>query len=252
MHHKVFFILLLISIGVFNSFSESGNKLDVIVIDAGHGGKDPGSIGVNGIKEKDVNLSIALKLGELIQQTYPDMKVIYTRSTDEFVEVHDRTVIANNNKAKLFISIHANHKKEEESDKNGFEIYLLNKERTPEAVAITQKQNFHMDFERFNADSSDNFIFYSLAQAGFLKYSEYLSSFFEMNLLNDTEIASRGVLEAGYWVLLGASMPSVLVETGYLSDEKDANYLASSEGQISIAKALFEGFNMYKMLYESD
>jgi len=229
-----------------------GDKLDVIVIDAGHGGKDPGTIGVSGIKEKDINLSIALKLGDLIQERYPGIRIIYTRTKDEFIEVHERTIIANNNKAELFISIHANHKKEEESEKKGFEIYMLNKDKLPEAVVITQKENKGLNFQQYGADTTDYYIYYALIQNGYLKFSEYLASFLQMNLVNTTELSSRGIMQAGYWVLLGASMPSVLVETGYISDANDEKYLASEEGQKSIAKALSEGFDSYKMLYDSN
>ncbi|MGA2669489.1 MAG: N-acetylmuramoyl-L-alanine amidase [Ignavibacteria bacterium] len=253
MTYKFINILIIISFSlIFNSTVISADKLDVIVIDAGHGGKDPGTIGLKGTKEKDINLAIAIKLGELIQQRYPEMKVIYTRTKDEFIEVHERTLIANNNRAKLFISIHANHKKEEESEKNGFEIYMLNPDKLSEAVAITQKENSLIKFQQYNADTTDSYIYYSLVQNGFLKFCEYLSSSLEINLINTTELASRGVMQAGYWVLLAASMPSVLVETGYISDENDEKYLSSGVGQLNVAKALFGGFNTYKMLYETN
>jgi N-acetylmuramoyl-L-alanine amidase len=242
--------LLIIPIELFAYNTQTG-KLDVVVVDAGHGGKDPGTLGDSGTKEKDITLSIALKVGGLIEQNYPSVKVIYTRKTDEFVEVRDRTAIADNNKAKLFISIHVNHKKEEESQKNGFEIYLLNKERFPEAVAITQKENSNLKFQQSGNDPVDNFIFSSLAQTGYLKFGEFLTQNFEMNLIDFTNLSSRGVIQAGFWVLL-ASMPSVLVETGYISDPEDEKYLTSTEGQINIAKALFQGFSSYKVLFEMD
>lgn len=230
--------------------SYAGNKLDVIVIDAGHGGKDPGTMGVNGSKEKNINLSIALKLGDLIQKKFPDIKIIYTRSTDNYLEVHDRTVIANKNKAKLFISIHCNHKKEEESEKKGFEIYLLNMERMPEAIGITLRENMQLKYQQATRDTTSMFIYNSLVENGYLKFTENLSSLFELNLLDNTTLESRGIMQAGFWVLLGASMPSVLVETGYLSDANDEKYLSSDEGQQNFAKALLEGFSEYKLLYE--
>ena len=115
-------------------------KLDVIYIDAGHGGKDPGTIGDNtGVQEKSIVLPIAIKLGRMIEEKYPEIKILFSRTTDEYSQVKDRTIAANNQKAKLFISIHANHKKQEESDKQGFEIYLLNKERMPEAVEFNNE-----------------------------------------------------------------------------------------------------------------
>jgi len=245
-------IFLTLFIMIIDHSCTFGDKLEVIVIDAGHGGKDPGTIGVSGIKEKDINLSIALKLGDMIQQRYPGIKIIYTRTKDEFIEVHERTAIANNNKAELFISIHANHKKEEESEKSGFEIYMLNKDKMPEAVVITQKENKSLNFQQSGADTTDYYIYCALVQNGYLKFSEYLASFLQMNLVNTTELASRGIMQAGYWVLLAASMPSVLVETGYISDVIDEKYLASEEGQKRIAEALSVGFSSYKMLYDSN
>ncbi len=227
-------------------------KLDVIYIDAGHGGKDPGTIGdKTGVQEKNIVLPIAMKLGKLIEEKYPGIKIIYSRTTDEYSQVKDRTIDANNQKAKLFISIHANHKKQEESDKQGFEIYLLNKERFPEAVEFTMKQNFQIAFQQFGKDTLDNFIFSSLAQAGYTRLSEYFASIIEVNMLDHSELISRGVYQAGNWVTLGASMPSVLIETGYLSDINDEKYLSGEKGQNDISIALFNAFQNYKTLYES-
>jgi N-acetylmuramoyl-L-alanine amidase len=223
--------------------------LDVIYIDAGHGGKDPGTMTVM-VKEKDINLPIALKLGSLIQSAFPKTKIYYSRTGDEYTDPRERAAQANQLKAKLFISIHVNHKKEEETDKNGFEIYLLNKDRMNEAVEITQKENTNLNFKQFGNDETDKFIFSSLAQYGYLKYTEYLASFFQSKLIDMTTIASRGVLQSGFWVLLGASMPSVLVECGYISDENDEKFLTSVEGQTKIANALFEGYKSFKNVYE--
>src|SRR4029453_10696569 len=129
---KYFFFLLFIT---HYSLIIAQNKLDVIVIDAGHGGKDPGTIGdATGVQEKNIVLPIAVKLGTYIEQNFPSVRVIYTRTTDEFIELRDRSTIANENKAKLFISIHANHKKMEETQKIGFEIYLLKPEAMGEAI----------------------------------------------------------------------------------------------------------------------
>jgi N-acetylmuramoyl-L-alanine amidase len=229
----------------------SKGNLDVVVIDAGHGGKDPGTLGDSGSKEKDITLPIALKLGEFIKQSYPNINVIYTRKTDVFIEVKDRTVIANNNKAKLFISIHVNHKKDFETEKNGFEIYMLNKDRYPEAVEITEKENSKLKYQSTDKSDVNSYIFSSLAETGYLRFAEYLSNYMMMNLVNLTSLSSRGIMQAGFWVLL-ASMPSILVETGYISDENDAKYLISPEGQTNIAKALFQGFSIYKKYYEMD
>jgi N-acetylmuramoyl-L-alanine amidase len=243
---KYISVLLIAAVNIY-----AQNKLDVIVIDAGHGGKDPGTIGPSGVQEKNINLPIALKLGTLIQSTFPDIKIIYTRTKDDFVEVKERSEIANKNKAKVFISIHSNYKKKEETDKNGFEVYVLNPDRFPEAVSYTLKENLNLKFEQSGNDTTGKFIFSTLAEDGYQRLSEVLSSGIESSMISMTELASRGVMQSGLWVLLGSSMPAALVECGYLSDPDDEKYLSSDPGQTAVAKALFEGFVQYKMIYET-
>jgi N-acetylmuramoyl-L-alanine amidase len=244
------FIIYYLLFIIWSGDAAARNDLDVIVIDPGHGGKDPGTIGLTGVLEKNIVLPIALMLGEMIHKKFPSVKVVYTRVNDDFPSLRERTKIANDNKARLFISIHANHKKEEESEKNGFEIYIVNKERFPEAVEITMHENPLLQFRKYGADSVDNIIFSTLAQNGYYRFNEYLASAIEINMLNYTKLQSRGVMQAGFWVLLGASMPSILVETGYVSDANDEKYLSSLTGQSAIATALFNAFSNYKMLYE--
>lgn len=230
----------------------SQNRLDVIYIDAGHGGKDPGTIGdATGVQEKNIVLPVSMKLGKMIEEKYPGIRIIYSRTTDEYSAVKDRSRIANENKAKLYISIHANHKKKEESDKSGFEIYLLNRERFPEAVQFTIKENFHLNLAGMGKDSLDRFIAASLAQNGYARLSEYFASIIEVNMLSLTQLISRGTIQAGNWVNLEPSMPTVLVETGYLSDLGDEKYLSSESGQNDVAIALFNAFQQFKALYES-
>lgn len=246
---KYLFFLLLIT---HCSLLIGQNRLDVIAIDAGHGGKDPGTIGdKTGVYEKNIVLPIALKLGALIEKRFPLIRIIYLRKTDEFIELTERTRIANENKAKLFISIHANHKKQEESDKNGFEIYLLSKERFNEAVLITMKNNRLINFTQSGKDTIDNYIFSSLAQEGYYRFNEILANKIELNMLSYTQLESRGVMQAGFWVIVGPTMPSVLVETGYLSDLNNEMYLSSDKGQTDIAIALYNAFLNYKVFYES-
>lgn len=252
MNNRAYKIYLLLIFMIIFSSGYAKDKLDVIVLDAGHGGKDPGTIGLSRVKEKDINLAVTLKLGGLIKEAYPEIKIIYSRDRDEYIEVKERTITANKSKAKLFISIHSNHKKQEESEKNGFEIYVLNRERFPEAVEITLKENLVLEYQqsRLNRDETDKFIFSSLAQNSYLEYSQLLSSLSEINLINSSDVSSRGVFQSGFWVLVGASMPSMLIECGYLSDANDEKYLSSETGQGSIAKALLIAFVKYKMIYE--
>jgi N-acetylmuramoyl-L-alanine amidase len=226
------------------------NKLDVIVIDPGHGGKDPGTMNADGTQEKNIVLPIALRLGQLISQKFPEVRVIYTRDKDEFPQLHDRTKMANENKAKLFISIHANHKKQEETEKNGFEIYYMNLEHMPEAVSTAMNENNVLRFVRAGTDTTDKFIFSTLAQSGYMKYNEMLVSKLEISMLQSTQLLSRGPMQAGLWVNVHASMPSVLVETGYIDDPKDEKYLTSPEGQNAIATALYNAFTSFKYFYE--
>lgn len=227
-----------------SNLSASDNP-DLVIIDPGHGGKDPGTIGLNGSKEKDINLSIALKFGQLIQNSYPYIKIIFTRSADNFVDVKERTEKANTLKAKLFISIHCNHKKEEETEKNGFEIYVLNRDRFPEAIEMTV--NSLHNYNQFGNDETAKFIFSSFAQNAYFKYSSRFAESLQFNIINLTGLASRGIMQSGFWVLLGSSMPSVLIECGYLSDKNDESYLSSEEGQSNFANALLTAFSQYIM-----
>lgn len=247
-----FILLFVICSLLFVTCVKAQSRLDVIVIDAGHGGKDPGTIGdKTGVYEKNIVLPIAIKLGAYIEKTFPLIKIIYTRKTDEFIDLNERTRMANENNAKLFISIHANHKKKEESDKNGFEIYLLSRERFNDAALVTMKENKLVSYTQNGKDTIDNYIFSSLAQNGYFRFNEYLASKIDMNMSDLTQLASRGVFQAGFWVIVGASMPAVLVETGYLSDINNEQYLSTEKGQNDVALALFSAFQHYKLMYES-
>jgi N-acetylmuramoyl-L-alanine amidase len=248
---KLLFFLALFVIGFHFYLSPlQADKLDVVIIDPGHGGKDPGTIGLNSSKEKDINLSVGLKFNQLIQNAFPTIKTVLTRSGDDYIEVKDRTVIANSLKAKLFVSIHCNHKKEEETEKNGFEIYVLNRERFPEALEITMNSNSVISYKQYGADESAKYIFDALAQNGYFRYSTFFSGILEINMINITGLTSRGVYQSGFWVLLGASMSSVLIECGYLSDRNDEVYLTSDNGQNKLAQALFAAFTQFKTFYE--
>ncbi|MCX7877297.1 MAG: N-acetylmuramoyl-L-alanine amidase [Ignavibacteria bacterium] len=243
---RIFILFLFLNV---NQFSQ--NRLDVVILDAGHGGKDPGTKGdKTGILEKNIVLPITLKLGAMISGNYPDIQVVYTRQKDEFIELKDRTALANLSRGKLFISIHANHKKKEESDKKGFEIYVLNRERFPEAVMVTMKENNILSYSVYGKDTTDKYIFSSLVQNGFLRLSSVLSTEIEFNFLSFTELISRGIYQSGFWVITGASMPSVLIEIGYLSDEADELYLSSEKGQNDVANAIFQAFRRYRHFFE--
>jgi N-acetylmuramoyl-L-alanine amidase len=243
-------------------FSNNADKIsksdrwnfDVVVIDAGHGGKDAGAIGINGTREKDINLKIALKLGKLIEQEMPELKVIYTRKNDTFVELYKRGKIANENDGKLFISIHCNSTQKKKSDASGFEVYLLRPGKTQDAIEIAETENavikYEADPQRYQKLTDENFILVSMAHSSYLKYSEKFAELLHNQITDESKIYSRGVKQAGFYVLVGASMPSVLIESGFLSNKKDVTYLTSSKGQSEIAAAIFSAVKAYKVYYE--
>jgi len=229
-------------------------EFNTIVIDPGHGGIDPGTIGVGGIKEKDITLGIGLKLGKLIEQNMKDVKVVYTRKTDVAVDLYERGKIANEKGGNLFISIHCNSTPRKPSDIEGYEIYLLRPGRTEEAIEIAERENSVIQYEdnpaRYQKLTDENFILVSMAQSAYMKYSEEFSDILNKVMSAELNIDSKGVKQAGFYVLVGASMPSVLVETGFLSNYHDAQILKSQKGQEAIAKAIYQAVKRFKAEYE--
>ena len=230
--------------------------LDVIVIDAGHGGKDPGAIGVTGVKEKNINLSIALKLGILIEKNIPGIKVIYTRKTDEFIELYKRGKIANENGGKLFISIHCNSLPKKDNNQRGFEVYLLRPGRTKAAIDIAEFENSVIKYEdnpdRYQKLTDENFILVSMAHSAYMRHSEKFSDILNQGWKQSVSIPSLGIKQAGFYVLIGASMPGVLIENGFLSNKKEELFLASNTGQNEIAQSILNAIKNYKEYYDKE
>ncbi|MCX6151095.1 MAG: N-acetylmuramoyl-L-alanine amidase [Ignavibacteriales bacterium] len=231
-------------------------KFDAVVIDAGHGGKDPGAIGLNGVEEKKINLAIALKLGELIEHHLNEVKVIYTRSSDKFIELYKRGKIANEKNGKLFISIHCNSTPQKPTHISGFEVYLLRPGRTREAIDIAQMENSVIKYEdnpkRYQELTDENFILVTMAHSSFMKYSEKFSDILNKDFSEKVNLPSNGIKQAGFYVLVGASMPSVLIESGYLSNKKDETYLNSKSGQEEIAESIFNSVKKFKEEYDNE
>lgn len=230
-------------------------KLDVVVIDPGHGGHDPGAIGVIGTREKDITLGVALKLGEMIRKELPEVSVVFTRKTDRFIELYRRGQIANENEGKLFISIHCNSTERKPSSANGFEIYLLRPGKTEDAIRIAEKENdvvkLEKDYEdRYQELTEENFIILTMAQSAYVKQSERFAEMLEETMSAQMEGQRQPVKQAGFYVLVGASMPNVLVETGYLSNVKDERFLRSPAGQKKIAASILEAVKGFKNEYE--
>lgn len=255
-------VIITIHSKVFSDFRKDLDKekeewnFDVVVIDAGHGGKDGGAVGVTGVLEKDVNLKIALELGKLINEKLPNVKVVFTRKTDEFIELYKRGKIANENNGKLFISIHCNSVRKKGSSTRGFEVYLLRPGRTQKAIEIAEFENSVIDLEdnpdKYQKLTDENFILVSMAHSSYMRYSERFSDMLNKNWIKHVkQVPSRGVKQAGFYVLVGASMPGVLVESGFLSNRKDEKYLNSSRGQKEIAAAIFNTIKEYKSYYDA-
>lgn len=259
---KIFISIFLISaLIIFLPYSKiktdvlykPGKKLSTVIIDAGHGGKDPGTIGISGIYEKNIVLPIAIKTRSLLTKDYDDIKIIMTRDKDEFIELKNRGKIANSNGGDLFVSIHCNAKKSEDNDKNGFEIYIMDLARLNDAMTISYEENKYLNFEKKDTASYKQYIDYvitSMAQNSFLKYSERFASILQQELGIDTKLESRGIYQAGFYVLVGASMPTMLIETGYLSNKSDEEYLNSEKGQSEISKAIYKAIRLYKFDYD--
>jgi len=231
-------------------------NFDVVVIDAGHGGKDPGAIGIDKLREKDVTLAIALKLGELMKKEMPDVKVVYTRKDDTFIDLYKRGKIANENEGNLFVSIHCNSTKKKPSDVSGAEVYLLRPGRTQEAIEIAETENSVIKYEdnpqKYEKLTDENFILVSMAHSAYMKYSEKFAELLHKEFDLNLKLKSRGVKQAGFYVLVGASMPSVLVETGFISNKEDAKFLKSAAGQNQVAESIFSSIKTYRKYYEEE
>ncbi|PIW99668.1 MAG: hypothetical protein COZ80_04215 [Ignavibacteria bacterium CG_4_8_14_3_um_filter_37_9] len=229
-------------------------NFDVIVLDAGHGGKDYGAIGINNTVEKEINLAIALKVGKLINENLTDVKVVYTRKDDHFVELYKRGKIANENNGKLFISIHCNAAPKKKRDPNGFEVYLLRPGRTEEAIGIAERENKVIEYEddptRYQKLTDENFILVSMAHSASMKYSEKFADMVHRQFKQNLALTPRGVKQAGFYVLVGASMPSVLIETGYVSNPQDASFIKSEKGQLQLARSIVSAIKSFKSYYD--
>ena len=253
-------VLLIIIISLVISPLSGKNKetrgLETVVIDAGHGGKDPGAM-VGKIREKDIVLAIALRLGNLIREKIPGVKVVFTRSTDNFVPLFERSVIANKNNADLFISIHANFCAA--ASIKGTETYVLGLHRTEDNLNVAKKENsvillekdYSTRYEGFNPNLSESYIMFELIQDANIDQSVEFAGILQDRFQKHAQRASRDVRQAGFLVLRESAMPSVLIETGYLSNKSEAAYLMSEAGRKTLALAIFDSFKSYKEKFES-
>ncbi len=232
----------------------NGGTLKLIVIDPGHGGLDPGCNGAGEIWEKTVTLAISLKLGKLLEDSLPGVKVVYTRKKDTFVELWARPYLANKQKADLFISIHCNANNNTAAA--GSETYSIGVHKTQGQLDVSKRENAVITYENdyksngsyggFDPESPESHIIFSLYQNAFMAQSQKFSQMVENHTAKMSAIKSRGVRQAGFLVLWQTAMPSVLVETGFLTNPNDRKYLKSEEGQKNIAKGIYKAVEQYK------
>ncbi|MGF1534480.1 MAG: N-acetylmuramoyl-L-alanine amidase [Bernardetiaceae bacterium] len=231
-------------------------QLKTVVIDAGHGGKDPGSKGKI-VKEKDIALKIALKTGELIQKNFPDVTVVYTREDDVFIELEERSAIANRVHADLFISIHCNASDSKAA--YGTETYIMGMHKNNDNLevamrensVILQEDNYQERYQKFNPQNMISYIRMANYQSAYQVQSADFARRVEDQFKERVRRTSRGVKQSGFLVLWQTSMPSVLIEVGFISNPTEEQYLRSALGQDYIASGIYRAFKEYKQSLEA-
>jgi len=257
--------ILIISILTFafliTGFSSTGERapefrLKRIIIDAGHGGKDPGTIGAVS-REKDIALKIALQVGKYIEENLKGVEVIYTRKTDVFIELKERANIANRNKADLFISIHCNATGNK--GVSGTETFVMGNKNFESNFDIVKRENavilleddFEENYEGFDPKSPESYMMFNLMQKAYFSNSLSIAQKIEDDFTTRVNRKSRGVKQAPFYVLWTTSMPSVLIETGFLSNSAEEQFLNSKNGQTYLASAIYRSIKAYKEEIES-
>jgi len=249
--HITFFAVLFFNLSAI----QAQEKKYTVVLDAGHGGSDPGAIGSSS-REKNINLAVTLELGRLIEKGHSDVKVVYTRKNDSFITLDERANIANRNNADLFISIHANAVKNGPSVR-GTETFTLGLARTEENLAVAMRENsaillednYMQTYEGFDPNSSESYIIFEFMQNRYMEQSISLASYIQKAFVGEKRV-DRGVKQAGLLVLRKTSMPSVLVELGFISNREEERYMVSEAGKNKLANAIYSAFNKYKEDYD--
>lgn len=256
------FLTILVSISILVTSQPLNllkSSIKVVVVDAGHGGKDYGCHGPSKNHEKDIALDIALRLGKKIEANLPDVKVIYTRKDDRFVELWQRAAIANRNKADLFISVHCNA--HTNASLNGAESYVMGLHKSHGNLMVSKRENESIMLEEnavhsshysnFDPESPEAHIILSLYQNAFMEHSIDLAGSVQDQVRIKGKLRDLGVNQAGFLVLWKTTMPSVLVETGYLTNPENEKYLMSQEGKNESASNIFEAVKAFKQKLET-
>ena len=242
--------------GLRRVYGQSGKVISKVVIDAGHGGKDPGALGAQSY-EKDIVLAVALKTGAYIEENLEGVEVVYTRKEDVFVELHKRAQIANESGADVFISIHCNSNKS--SRPYGSETYVMGLHKTEDNLDVAKTENaaiyyeddYDVQYEGFNPNSDEDYIVLSMFQSSNIDQSIDLSSKVQKQFEERVGRKNRGVKQAGFWVLYKTTMPGILIELGFLSHSNEEKFLMSEDGQTYLASAIYRAFRDYKAEYEA-
>ncbi len=251
-------ISLLIIFPTASSQERASLRLKKVVIDAGHGGRDPGAISPDGkVREKNITLSVALKLGELINKRYPDVEVIYTRKTNIFIPLDERTKIANRNKADLFISIHVNAAQSRAA--SGSETFVMGVNKTSSNLEVTMLENsvimlegddYSTRYEGFNPNDPESYIVFSLLQNAHIEQSLLMASLVQKQFAKGPIKIDRGIKQGPLLVLWKTGMPGVLVELGFISNQNDLRILNDKKSHDKFAEGIFNAFEEYKNQYE--
>lgn len=263
---SIFFFVCLGSLTIYADENDKSLGLNTVVIDAGHGGKDPG--GVSRDKktyEKNLVLDIAKRFGQKIKDKYPDVKVIYTRTTDVYLTLNERALIANRNDADLFISIHTNANNS--PSVHGASVHILGQSRDPkrdlyagkmdvsrrENSVILLEDDYTTDYQGFDPDSPESFIFFNLMQNAYYEQSVLFASEVDKNLRKTDFAISNytGIHQDPFWLLWKTAMPAVLLELGFISNPADLKVLTSVDGRNDIADKLLEAFSSFKSAYDA-
>lgn len=247
-------VLLCCAFGLCNPVAA---KEFVVVIDAGHGGHDPGAIGKIS-KEKNINLKVALKVGGLIKLNCKDVKVVYTRTRDVFIPLDRRAQIANDAKADLFISIHTNALAKNRTAQ-GASTWTLGLAKSDDNLEVAKRENavilYESDYETryagFNPNSAESYIIFEFMQDKYMSQSVHLASLVQKQFKNRCKRVDRGVHQAGFLVLKASAMPSILVELGFISTPAEERYLNTESGTSTLAEGIYQAFLTYKKEQEA-
>ena len=254
----LYILVLLLHPGITHAQNDQGAMLKKIVIDPGHGGRDPGAIGAAKTKEKDIVLDIGLRVGKMINEKFPDVEVIYTRKTDVFVELDKRGDIANKAHANLFLSIHANSVKKGSKCPSGTETFVMGNNRLAANMEVAMLENevilleddYSTRYEGFDPNKAESYIIFSNLQNSYLHQSIDFAAEIQDQFEIFAKRVNRKVKQAGLIVLWKTAMPSVLVEVGFICNSEEEKFLNSAAGREKLATAIFQAFCSYKSKIE--